>query len=231
MSIITANRHELKYTLSSLDSMVLKNRLSKLLKMDKNCADQEYNITSLYFDNLNNTAYLQKINGNSIRHKYRIRYYNDDPTLLKLERKSKVHNMTKKVSAPLTRDELKKIYNGDYDFLIQKEEEIFKYFYIQLSHGLIQPKVIVTYTRTAFVHPVGNLRITFDSYVMTAGNQTDIFEENINYTPAIGTDEVILEIKFNGVIPDFIKNIMQTDKIMQSSSSKYVYSRKYNYQF
>ncbi|NLM63605.1 MAG: hypothetical protein GX190_04765 [Mollicutes bacterium] len=36
-----------------------------------------------------NTAIKEKINGERVRHKFRIRYYNNDTSFLKLERKSK----------------------------------------------------------------------------------------------------------------------------------------------
>jgi len=206
-------------------------RLDNMLKRDEYCKNQKYIITSVYFDDYKNGAYMQKINGDSVRYKYRIRFYNNDTTFLKLERKSKVHQMTQKLSARLTPDEVKEIYNGNYEFLKDKEEDIFKDFYIKLSHGLIKPKVIVKYERIAFVHPVGDLRITFDYNVKTSNNQVNIFDENIAYVPAMGADETIMEIKFNGVIPDHIRSIIQTANTMQSSSSKYVYSRKYNYEF
>lgn len=231
MDLLKAQRHELKYTISNLDRMVLMDRLGLVLKRDKNCENQKYIITSVYFDDYKNTAYEQKTNGDAIRHKYRIRFYNNDTSFLKLERKSKVHQMTQKISAQLSPDEVKSIYNGNYEFLKEKQEDIFKDFYIKLSHGLIKPKVIVKYERVAFVHPVGDLRITLDSSIKTSNNQVNIFDENIAYVPVMGANDVILEIKFNGVIPDYIKNIIQMSNITQSSSSKYVYSRKYNYEF
>lgn len=231
MDLLKAKRHELKYTITNLERIVLMNKLNYLLNRDKNCKDDKYIITSVYFDDFKNTAYMQKINGDPFRYKYRIRFYNNDTSFLKLERKSKIHQMTNKTSASITLNEVKQIYNGDYEFLKSKNEEIFKDFYIKLSQGLIKPKVIVKYDRVAYIHPVGNLRITFDSNIQTSNNTVNIFDKNINYVPVMNADELILEIKFNGVIPDYIKNIIQTVNTMQSSSSKYVYSRKYNYQF
>ncbi|MFA9398079.1 MAG: polyphosphate polymerase domain-containing protein [Clostridiaceae bacterium] len=231
MDLLKAERHELKFTISNMDALVLRKRLDNVLKRDKNCIDNKYSIASVYFDDFRNGAYMQKVDGDSIRHKYRIRYYNNDTSFLKLERKSKVHQMTMKLSAKLTEDEVKDIYNGNYEFLKDKEEDIFKDFYIKLSHNQIKPKVIVKYERIAFVHPVGNLRVTFDSNVRTSNNQVNIFDDNVTYVPSIDSNETILEIKFNGVLPDHIKSLIQTANVMATSSSKYVYSRKYNYEF
>ncbi|MBK5241470.1 polyphosphate polymerase domain-containing protein [Clostridium sp.] len=231
MELLKAKRHELKYTISDLNCLVLKNRLSKVLKKDKNCPEEGYSIASVYFDDYNNKAYTEKINGNDIRHKYRIRFYNDDTSFLKLERKSKIHQMTMKSSVSLTESEVKDIYAGNFEFLKEKKENLYKDFYFQLAHCLIKPKVIVKYNRVAFIHPVGDLRITFDTNVKTSINQVNIFEEKISYIPALGINENILEIKFNGVMPDYIKSLIESGNVMASSSSKYVYSRKYNYNF
>jgi hypothetical protein len=231
VELLKAKRHELKYTISDLNCLVLKNRLSKVLKKDKNCPDEGYSIASVYFDDYNNKAYAEKINGNDIRHKYRIRFYNDDTSFLKLERKSKIHQMTMKSSVSLTESEVKDIYAGNFEFLKEKKEDLYKDFYFQLAHCLIKPKVIVKYNRVAFIHPVGNLRITFDTNVKTSINQVNIFEEKISYIPALGINENILEIKFNGVMPDYIKSLIESGNVTASSSSKYVYSRKYNYNF
>ncbi len=231
MELLKANRHEIKYTISTTDSIVLSNRLSKVLKKDKNCTDGAYTITSLYFDDINNSAYTQKVNGDPIRHKYRIRYYNNNTSFFKLERKSKFNQMIAKVSGELNENEVKNICNGDFEFLREKKEDLFMDFYLKLSHGLIKPKVLVKYKRLAFVHPVGDVRITFDSKLMTSNNQTDIFNENTSYKPAIGINDVIMEIKFNNILPDHIKGLIQTGNVMASANSKYVYSRKYNYEF
>jgi hypothetical protein len=231
VELLKAKRHEFKYTISDLNCLVLKNRLSKVLKKDKNCPDEGYSIASVYFDDYNNKAYKEKINGEDTRHKYRIRFYNDDTSFLKLEKKSKIHQMTMKSSVSLTESEVKEIYDGNFEFLKEKKENLYKDFYFELSHGLIKPKVIVKYNRIAFIHPVGDLRITFDTNVKTSINQVNIFEDNISYRPVLGINENILEIKFNGVMPDYIKSLIESGHVMASSSSKYVYSRKYNYKF
>lgn len=224
-------RHELKYMVSKFDYLVLVRRLERVLKRDRNSKGNSYSITSLYFDDYKNEAYNQKINGEAFRHKYRIRYYNDDLSFVKLEKKSKIIQMTMKVSELLTVDEVEKIYKGDTDFLLAKDGVLYHDFYRQLKHNLLQPKVIVKYEREAFIHPIGNLRITFDKNVKTANFQTMILEEDIHFNSAIECDQVIVEVKFNGILPDYIRCLIQLSNVMQASSSKYVYSRKNNYCF
>lgn len=231
MTAFTAKRHEIKYTISPVEQIALMKKLDQLLKRDEHCQNAGYQVTSLYFDDPHNTAYYQKLNGASIRHKYRIRYYGSALDALKLERKSKIHQMTDKVSVPLTGDEMKKLYDKEYDFLLLKNADLYKEFYYQLTKSLLKPKVIVTYNRIAYLHPIGDTRITLDNNIRTSSNQVDLSQSNLNLRDVFSNKEAILEIKFNGLLPDFIKSLLHTGQIMSASSSKYVSSRKYNYEF
>lgn len=224
-------RHELKYMMDEIEDLVLVKRIEKVLKRDENSCEKGYSITSLYFDNCYNRAYKEKMNGEAIRHKYRIRYYNDDLSYIKLERKSKINQITTKVSVPLIIEEVEKIYNRELDFLLAKKEKLYHEFYKELKHGLLKPKVIVKYDREAFMHPVGNLRITFDRKIKTANMNTNILGDNQYFVDALDKGKSILEIKFNGVLPDFIRSLIQSGHVMQASSSKYIFSRKYNISF
>ncbi len=124
-----------------------------------------------------NTAYVQKINGEAIRHKYRIRYYGNDHHFIKLERKSKIHQMTMKESVPLTKIEVERILANDYAFLLQKEKSLYQEFYLALRHRLLKPKVIVRYIRKAYTHPIGDFRLTFDRDIRTSNMHTNLFDE------------------------------------------------------
>ena len=224
-------RHELKYMVNQLEYKVLAKRLEKILKRDSNSSDEGYTITSLYFDDQFNNAYRQKVEGEAVRHKYRIRYYNDDLSLIKLERKSKVNQMTMKCSVPLSVEEVEMIYSGEVEFLLSKEESLYREFYCEIKHKLLKPKVIVKYERDAFTHPVGDMRVTFDRNVKTANMETNIFNEDISFVPVLEPNQVIVEIKFNGVISEHIQSIIQMGHVTQASTSKYVLSRKYNIDF
>lgn len=224
-------RHELKYLINEIDHFVWVNRLEKILERDSNDSGNGYSVTTLYFDNCYNKALTDKINGEAIRHKYRIRYYDDDLSLIKLERKSKIHQTTTKVTVSLLMDEIKKIYNSDVDFLLKKDHQLYHSFYHQLKHGLQEPKVIVKYHREVFVHPLGDLRITFDRSIKTANSQTNIFAKDLFYMDVLEPGQTIMEIKFNGMLPAVIRSLIQTGHVMQAASSKYVFSRKYNESF
>ena len=66
-------RHEIKHEISLMDMLVLRQRLSAVMKRDPHAIGGLYEIRSLYFDNVNDKALNEKLDGVSVREKYRIR--------------------------------------------------------------------------------------------------------------------------------------------------------------
>lgn len=71
-------RHEYKHIINYGDYLALKSRLSIFMQTDKHGIDGQYKIRSIYFDDMNDSCYQDKINGVNKRSKYRLRYYNND---------------------------------------------------------------------------------------------------------------------------------------------------------
>ena len=224
-------RHELKYLLNKSDHLILEGKLDCLLKRDSYSLEKPYVITSIYFDDFFNKALYQKLDGDSYRYKFRIRYYNNDLTFFKLEKKSKIDQITSKQSVILTYDEVDNILNNEYKFLLQRDESLCTEFYIELSKGLLKPKVIVEYERMAFVHPISDLRITFDTHIRSSFSTDNYLQRDVVFTENIEGNNIVLEVKSNGDIPSYLKSILQLPNSAQTSVSKYVHSRKYNYNF
>lgn len=222
-------RHELKYLLNKTDHLVIENKLNHLLKRDYYSKEEPYLITSIYFDDLFNKALYQKLDGESYRYKYRIRYYNNNLKFFKLEKKSKIDQITSKTSVILTYSEVQAILDCDFKFLLNKENNLCKEFYIELSRGTLKPKVIVKYQRMAFVHPISDLRITFDTRIRSSFSTNDYLSEKQLFTENLESENIVMEVKSNGDIPTYLKSVLQLGKSTQTSMSKYVYSRKYNY--
>ena len=98
-------RHEYKYLISRADAELLKRRLPHIMERDPHAGETgTYTIRSLYFDDFCNSAYDEKVSGVSDRMKYRIRYYNYTPDVLKLERKEKHGNLTRKTAQTMIED-------------------------------------------------------------------------------------------------------------------------------
>lgn len=71
-------RHEYKHIINYGDYLALKSRLGVFMKTDEHSIDGQYKIRSIYFDDMNDSCYQDKINGVNKRSKYRLRYYNND---------------------------------------------------------------------------------------------------------------------------------------------------------
>lgn len=83
-------RHELKHYINFSDYISIKSRLRSIMHIDKNANENnEYKIRSLYFDNVYDKALMEKVIGVPKRHKFRIRFYNDNHEFIRLEKKIK----------------------------------------------------------------------------------------------------------------------------------------------
>ena len=96
-------RHELKHTINRQDDLELTGRLRKLFRHDRH-ADSHgiYRVSSLYFDTPWDKALREKIDGVNRREKFRLRYYNEDLSFIRLEKKFKINGMCGKYTARLT---------------------------------------------------------------------------------------------------------------------------------
>lgn len=82
-------RHEWKHEIGYSDLLALRCRLGAVMDRDAHATDGTYRIRSLYFDNLADRALREKIDGINCREKFRIRYYNDNSSLLLLEKRAR----------------------------------------------------------------------------------------------------------------------------------------------
>ncbi len=216
-------RHEYKHIINFSDYLQLKSKLKMIMRIDSNSGnDGFYKITSLYFDNYDDKALREKLNGYLNREKFRIRFYNDNYDFIRLEKKSKVNGLTHKESANLSRDECQQIIDGSYDFLKEREEDLLKEFYAKIIFQSLRPRSVIVYKREAFIYPPGNVRVTLD-YDIKYSNNTQIFENNQNLIKA--SKDIVLEVKFDNFLPQLISNVIQLGNRTSTAFSKYVAGR------
>ncbi|WRS28727.1 polyphosphate polymerase domain-containing protein [Oscillospiraceae bacterium MB08-C2-2] len=220
-------RHEFKHSLNYMDYIILRNKLRAILPHDDNVdANGEYKIRSLYFDTPGDKALLEKLNGFNRREKFRLRRYNDDTQFVRLEKKSKISGLCYKQSASLSREEVKLLLQGQWDWMIQQERPLVAELYSKMNGQLLQPKTIVDYVREPFIYPAGNVRITFDRDIRT-GLQSKAFLDNDLPTVPAGNEIVLLEVKYDEFIPGFIADLLQLGNRKASACSKYALCRIY----
>ncbi len=215
-------RHELKYLISDREADILKNRLREKAGIDSHAKDGSYFIRSLYFDDVWESAYNDKQAGTAERRKYRIRIYNYSDDVINLECKSKQGSYINKKSARISKDELKKILDGDYSFLINREEQVCKEFYIACCSEGLRPGVLVDYDRTPFVYAPGTVRITFDEHVRSGFMSFDLFDRSIPVYETLGEGQLIMEVKYTEYYPENIKELIEPEASVYTAASKFV---------
>ena len=218
-------RHEYKHEISRGDMLVLRSRLSAVMKRDAHAIDGKYFIRSLYFDNASDKALREKINGVNMREKFRIRYYNNDTSVIHLEKKSKVNGLCLKDSATLTKEMAQAIADGDYGWMMTSDEPLIREFYTKIMGQGLRPKTIVDYIREPFVFAAGNVRVTMDYDIRTGMNCTDFLSPDCITMPT--EDVIILEVKWDEFLPDVIRDIIQLPSCRTGNYSKYAVCRIY----
>ncbi len=220
-------RHEIKYLINKQTKEILEHKLALLLDVDKNSynEDNTYLIRSLYFDDLKNTAYYEKQDGVLYRKKYRIRIYNMQDNFIRLECKYKHNNMTSKESILLTKEICSKIISGNIDDIDISKDNILRKFIIDMKLKHLRPSIIVDYKRLAYTYPVSEVRITFDSMIKSGVYNYDIFDNQRTYTSVIDDDYLVLEVKYNEILPEPIAIILSTISLNREAYSKFATCR------
>lgn len=220
-------RHEYKIFINYSDYLTVRSRLRAVIPHDNHVDETgEYKIRSLYFDNMYNKALYEKISGVSIREKFRIRCYNDNYDFIKLEKKSKINGMCSKVSETVTKEEVRRIIQGDTEWMLNSDRQLVSELYTKMKTEQLRPKVIVDYNREPFVYSAGNVRITLDRNVRTSINSVDMLNPHIPTVLAEG-QTIILEVKYDNYKPTMISDIVMVQDRLVSSFSKYVACRKF----
>jgi hypothetical protein len=198
-------RHEYKYLISKADAELLKRRLPYIMERDPHAGPTgQYTIRSLYFDDFRNTAYYDKVDGVNYRAKYRIRFYNYDPSILKLEKKEKNGNLTRKTAETITKNDARALEFALTAGCPDTKEGLVEELRLQFVSQGLRPRVLVDYDRTPFICRDGNTRITLDENVRTRPYIAHLFASPRAMVPVMDADQVILEVKFDDFIPQHL---------------------------
>ena len=221
-------RHELKYFIHPAEVEALRTRLRGGLMLDPHCrGGKPYVIRSLYFDDIENSAYFDKVGGVMHRDKYRIRIYRHSDAEIFLERKRKLGDLIQKSSAQITRRLCEQIIEGDPRGLYRSSNPLLQDMFVQMRTKLLRPSVIVDYEREAYLHPVENVRITFDLKLRSGMHSTDLFNPNIPTISPLDRNLEILEVKYDNYLPDHIRMLLNQTSAQRSAVSKYVLCRRF----
>ncbi len=216
-------RHEYKHSINMADFLMLDSKIKLFAEPDENCRNGSYFVRSLYFDNYTDKALREKLDGISVREKFRIRYYNMDDSKIFLEKKAKHKGLCLKEQAFLTKQQVEQIMSGNYELLANSANLLLNEFYAKLENECLRPKLIVDYTRKAYVYDPGNVRVTFDSGIHSSVFTDDFFNAEISAIPIPNT--IIMEVKYDEFLPQIIADLLRLEGRQTISFSKYAAGR------
>lgn len=219
-------RHEWKHVLNTGDLLTLRQRLRAVMESDPHAIDGKYYIRSLYFDNPDDKALREKIDGVNMREKFRIRLYNCDSSVIHLEKKSKRNGLGTKYSAVLTAEQAQKIVDGDIDWMLRSDHPLIQELYCKMRYQGMRPKTIVDYTREPFIFRPGNVRVTLDYDIRTGLGCTDFLNPDAVTIPA-GDAPILIEVKWDEFLPSIIRDLVSIPDRRVGSFSKYAQCRIY----
>ena len=219
-------RSEWKFYISLSEYYYLKDMLSIVMAPDPNMGERgEYYIRSLYFDSVDNMDYMTKMAGIENRKKIRLRIYDTSDEKVKLEVKNRFNSYMLKESLVIPKEDALDLINGEFKVLDKYEKKTAKKVKNLMENYIYSPKTIVDYEREAFIYPEHNVRVTFDKNIRGAVSDR-LFDPSIGLTPLIREPVMVLEVKYNQVLPSFIKDAISTGRLLNSSISKYCMARE-----
>ena len=141
MEVLKTFRHEYKYVIPYGDMLEIRNKLDQVLTLDR---DGAYMVRSIYFDSPDNSDYYDKQGGEMIRKKIRLRIYDVDSDLAKIEIKGKYDYHQLKESLVVSKRIAQNIIQGNYEDLRKMDDDLAKRLYVFLQSGY-RPKAIIEY--------------------------------------------------------------------------------------
>lgn len=218
-------RVENKYLVTDADLALIEGRLKVVMQPDVHQQGGFYAIRSLYFDDEWDRCMDENAAGVDRRQKYRIRSYGTALSVLHLEIKEKTAGKTRKQSCTVTQEETRQLMDGTMPLQMGSRAPL-NLLQMKMRCERMRPKAIVVYERTAFVHPVGNVRITFDRNIAASRHCGQFMEQTLSdLVPVLPAGKHILEVKYDELLPDFIAELLEIGTLQQTAFSKYYLGR------
>lgn len=223
-------RHEFKFLCSEAALQLMENRVKHICPLDPHVKGRgTYVIRSLYFDTYDDSCLQENEMGVDSRKKYRLRVYNGDTDVIKLECKHSRHGMKAKEICRVTKEQCEDLIIGKPVGNIKPDQKLLERFVWEKSINLLAPKVIVEYTRTPYIYPVENTRITFDRHICSSVDVAVFLDKTIVRRSILPNNVNLLEVKYDKVLPAAVLDCLTGGQQLQKTSfSKYALCRKYS---
>jgi len=227
------HRFEFKYLIDNRYKEELINNLLQYMNYDVPSKNGRfhYEVLNLYLDSPDLKFYRQKMDGLMFRKKLRFRFYTFDPEqsdyiFLEIKRKK---NMT------FVKDRIRlsyangiKVLRRDFSSLLQEmnqlakqQAELLSEFIYEIMRNRLESKLWVRYKRIPLLAKANKLRVTIDDNPVAV-----VAKNGFNFDPrrphhCLFRSKSVIEIKYNGSLPFWLHNIIQSYQLFREPISKY----------
>lgn len=227
MTIQTFKRHERKYILKTKQYNQLLEQLMPYMIYDEFCQKfGQYTVYNIYFDTLDDHFIRYSISKPTYKEKVRIRSYTipeslEDKVFLEIKKKIGKTGSKRRIVLPL-QDALNFITNGKMPHLHNDlDKQIAKEMQVLFNDYKIYPKTAISYHRVAlFAKEDSEIRMTFDTKILTTRNQIDLRNGHIG-EDLLEKDTVLFELKIGESMPLWLTEILSALNIYPAKFSKY----------
>lgn len=223
-------REEKKFLVGVNTFISKSHQLEKVLMQDAHNGTNGYLIRSLYFDTVFDRDYFEKQAGVEVRRKVRLRIYDPLADYAMLEMKQKQGALQLKRSLKVSRDDAEQLIDCNFKPLLSYKDPFAAEMYAFMNINCYRPVTIVQYNRKAFIAKENKIRITFDNSIQATESCFDLFSPVLNMNPVLDPYDAVLEVKYNGFLLGYIREMINSIDKSELSVSKYVLARQNAYQ-
>lgn len=221
-------RYECKYLIREATALEVLRYASSYIKPDEHAQrspDHTYSISSLYLDAPQLRLHHETQAGQKSRFKLRVRSYTDDPAdPVFFEIKRRHNAVITKSRTMLTRGQMVKFFAGTLaiERLSERDRACIGEFSGRMLELAAEPKVIVRYRRQAYVGALDpGVRVTFDRQICGAPSEDAVVRHGGDGWTTVEDRRVVLELKFKGVMPGWMQDMLRRFELDRISYSKY----------
>lgn len=226
-------RYEIKYVIPERRVAEIRDFMRRYVELDpfsKRSGSAKYPISSLYLDTPDRRLAAETRDGVKTRFKMRIRAYDDSAeTPVFCEVKHRDGDVVRKTRVGIPRESIPRLREGGSIGATMSDKDRWSLadFQKRVVQGRFAPAMVVRYNREAFESSFGApVRITFDRSLRrlrTVGWEIPV--KDVAWTPVrwhADPTALVLEVKFTGNAPRWIRQMIRHLEIQQRGHGKYV---------
>lgn len=209
----TFRRMEKKTIMPSDRAEAFRARIAPHMEYDPYCADgRPYVICNLYYDSPDDRVIRNSVDLPYYKEKLRLRSYGvpnaDTEVFLELKKKQNGVGTKRRARLRLADAEVFLATGRHPEGLSYMDEQVLREIDYYLSHERVEPRICVSYLRTAYHgREDPSFRVTLDSDILA--RRHDLKLESGRYgEPLLTAGTTLLEVKFSGAVPFWFARIM-----------------------